>query len=193
MKKYNLFILLLGFIGFTACGDDDAPDAENPEEIITDVTLTFTPMGGGAAAVFTANDPDGDGPQDIAVSGPVMLDANMTYTLDIALEGVGGENITEEVEEEGEEHQFFFSFTDGLFSSPAGDGNIDNRSDALDYQDQDDSGQPIGLMTDWTTSASPVTGSFRVLLKHQPDIKTATSGSTDGETDVDLTWSIEIQ
>jgi hypothetical protein len=193
MRKYNLLFLLLGFISFTACGDDDEPVAENPEEEITDVTLTFTPMGGGAASVFTATDPDGEGPQDISVSGPITLAANTTYTLDIELEGVGGENITEEVDEEGDEHQFFFFFTDGLFSSPAGDGNIDNSSDAVDYQDQDGGGLPIGLMTDWTTSATPVSGSFRVVLKHQPDIKTATTGSNDGETDVDLTWDIDVQ
>lgn len=193
MKKYHFLILLFGAVSMTACSDDDAPPAENVEEVITDITLTFTPDGGGSPIVFTANDPDGDGPQDISPSGPVSLDLNTTYNLEITLEGLDGENITQEVREEGDEHQFFFSFTDGLFTSPAGDGNLDNSSDELDYQDQDGGGLPLGLSTDWTTASTQATGTFRIVLKHQPDIKTSSTGSNDGETDVDVTWVLEVQ
>jgi hypothetical protein len=33
-------------------------------------------------------------------------------------------------------------------------------------------------------------GTFRIALKHQPGIKSATSGFDDGGTDLDITWNI---
>ena len=33
-------------------------------------------------------------------------------------------------------------------------------------------------------------GTFRTVLKHQPDIKTAVSGVSDGGTDLDITWTV---
>jgi hypothetical protein len=50
-------------------------------------------------------------------------------------------------------------------------------------------GRPIGLTTSWTSAASSTTGKFfRVLLKHQPGIKSNSSTSIDGETDLDITF-----
>jgi len=197
MKKSILFLsaLMMGSILLYSCEDDDVPPEENEEEVITDVTLTFTPDGGGDAITALAEDPDGEGPDDLEVLGPIELAANTTYTLTIdLLNDIEGESITEEVEEEDEEHMFFFGWTDGIFSDPTGDGNIGagNRADAVNYVDTDDDGNPLGLETTWTTGDA-ATGTFRVILKHQPDIKTDTSDSTDGETDTDLTWDITIQ
>lgn len=193
MKKLWLLVLVFG-IGtlLVSCGEDeDVPEAENEEEIITDVTLTFAARG--ETVVASAQDPDGEGPQDIEVSDAISLSPNTTYTLTLDLENaVEGESITEEIEEEDDEHMFFFAFTDGIFVDPSGNGNADSRSDAVNYEDSDDNGFPVGLTTTWTTGDA-ANGTFRVILKHQPDIKTATSGSTDGESDIDLTWNIAIQ
>jgi hypothetical protein len=192
MKKLWLMALLFGFGALlVSCGDDEAPEAENEEEIITDVTLTFTAAG--ETVVASAQDPDGEGPLDIVVEDAISLSPNTTYTLTLDLQNsVEGESITEEIEEEDAEHMFFFGFTDGIFSDPTGNGNVDNRGDAVNYNDQDPNGFPVGLSTTWTTGDSG-TGTFRVILKHQPDIKSATSGSDDGESDIDLTWNISVQ
>ena len=70
-------------------------------------------------------------------------------------------------EDEDDEHQFFFSFPEGAFSTPAGDGNIDNASDAINYLDKDENGNNVGLYTSWTTSTDAKTGRFKVVLMHQ--------------------------
>ncbi|KXK24647.1 MAG: hypothetical protein UZ12_BCD005001928 [Bacteroidetes bacterium OLB12] len=101
-------------------------------------------------------------------------------------------NITEEVEEESDEHLFFFAWTNNTFSDPAGDGNIDNRSDAVNYNDTDANGLPVGLSTTWTTTDVSASGTFRVILKHQPNLKSATSTATMGESDVDLTFTLNV-
>ena len=101
--------------------------------------------------------------------------------------------ITEEVVEESHEHMFFFSWTNNVFSDPTGNGNIDNRNDDINYEDADYNGLPLRLETSWTTGAAAAAGAFRVLLKHQPDIKNATSSSTTGETDLDITFTINVE
>ncbi len=188
---------LIGLISMSmvavSCSDDDVPPEENEEEIINEVTLTFTPSGGGDNIVATYVDADGEGAGNPVLSD-IELTAGTTYTMAITMANTletPAEDITEEVEKEGEEHQLFFSWTDGVFSDPSGTGNI-GASGTVNYNDQDDNGNPIGLSTTWTTSQSAETGEFRVMLKHQPDIKSATSTSSDGETDIDITWVINI-
>lgn len=188
---------------FTACNDDDVPPEENEEETITNVTLTFTPTGG-TPVTATWVDADGEGVGNPVLT-PITLAANTTYTLTIdllnALDPNDPESISEEVEEEAKEHMFFFGWTDDLFTDPSGDGNLGagNRADPVNYEDDDDDPSdpddvafPLGLETSWTTG-NAATGTFRVVLKHQPDIKSATSDATQGESDVDITWELTVR
>ncbi|MBD3251013.1 T9SS type A sorting domain-containing protein, partial [Candidatus Uhrbacteria bacterium] len=171
--------------------DPNAPPCENEEEIITDVTLTFTPVDGGDPVTATAVDPDGAGPMDLEVSGEINLVENTEYTLTIELlNSIEDEDITEEIMEEDDEHMFFFAWSEGLFTDPMGDGNADNRADAVNYNDFDENNQPVGLSTDWTTSAGIMNDTLSIVLKHQPGIKSATSTIDDGGTDIDLTWNV---
>ncbi|MEL6986673.1 MAG: T9SS type A sorting domain-containing protein, partial [Bacteroidota bacterium] len=174
----------------TILEDPDAPPCENEEEIITDVTLTFTPVGGGDAIAAAAQDPDGPGPLPLQITEQINLVQNTEYQLSVTLfNSIEGEDITMEIMEEDDEHQFFFEFTDGLFSSPEGDGNADDRDDPINYNDFDGNGLPVGLSTNWTTKDAETNGTFRIVLKHQPEIKSATSTINDGGTDVDLSFN----
>ena len=192
--NYLLYAVLTLFI-FTACEEDEAaPEEENEVEVFTDVKLVFTPTGGGAAVEAAAQDPDGAGVQELQVLGAINLAANTSYTLTMVIENClesPCELMNEEIEEEDDEHQFFFAFTNDAFTSPAGNGNIDSASDPINYNDSDGNGNPLGLNTSWTTGSAS-TGTFTVQLQHQPDVKTATSGSTDGDTDFALTFNLNI-
>jgi len=166
---------------------------EEEEEVINQVILTFTPEEG-EAVTATWFDEDGEGVgspsiEDIILQEGVSYDMSITLTNTLGMEA---EDVTLEIQEEDDEHMFFFSFTDGIFSDPAGDGNVDSRNDPLNYNDMDENGLPVGLSTQWTTGATS-TGEFRIVLKHQPDQKTATSDATVGGTDVDITLPLNIQ
>mgnify|MGYP001204609049 FL=1 len=196
--NYLLFAVLTLFV-FTACEEDDvAPEEEHEEEVITDVKLIFTPtntMSGLATVEATAQDPDGEGVQELQVSGSIDLAVNASYTLTFEMMNnleTPGEDIGEEIAEEDDEHQVFFAFTDGAFSNPTGNGNIDNASDPINYNDSDGNGNPVGLNTSWTTAGAS-TGTFTVRLQHQPDVKTATSGANDGDTDFELQFVLNIE
>ena len=182
---------------FSSCDDND-PIKEDVPELITKVTLTFTPIDGGAAIVISASDPDGEGVQDIEADGIINLEGNTNYTLTLTLVNELAHpsdpayDITAEVEEEGDEHMFFFGWTNNVFADPTGNGNVDNRLDDVNYNDEDANGLPLGLSTGWTSSDQSA-GTFRVILKHQPDLKTETSSSSDGETDMDVSFMINIE
>ena len=82
LKKYSIYFLLAMGVAFTGCDDDDeAPEEENELEVITDVKLIFTPVGGGAAVEASAQDPDGEGVQDLVILDEITLSAETTYTL----------------------------------------------------------------------------------------------------------------
>jgi hypothetical protein len=145
---------------------------------------------------FGAQDPDGEGVQDLQVLGAINLKANTEYLLSVIIENCledPCEDITEEIAEEAEEHQFFFAFTNDAFTSPAGNGNIDNASDPINYIGYDGNGNPVGLNTNWTAGNPTTAASFTVRLQHQPDVKTATSGANDGDTDFELQFVLNIQ
>ena len=192
--NYLIYAVLTLFI-FTACEEDEAaPEEENEVEVFTDVKLVFTPKAGGAAVEAVAQDPDGAGVQELQVLGAINLAANTEYLLSMMIENCledPCEDMNEEIAEEAEEHQFFFAFTNDAFTSPVGNGNMDNASDPINYIGFDGNGNPVGLNTNWTTGSAS-TGTFTVQLQHQPDVKTATSGSTDGDTDFALTFNLNI-
>ncbi len=183
-KLYGILFLVFGLIGFTGCDQTDPVPEEIPETVTT-VKLTFTPSGGGSPVVAQAKDADGDGP-----GGPVVdeitLVAHTTYALSVELYNElldptdAGYNISDEVDNESDEHQFFFQVAPpALF-----DGSFQ-------YNDQDTNGLPVGLKTTWVTGAAG-SGTFRVILKHQPGLKSATSDVTVGESDVNQSFGITI-
>jgi len=186
-----LLVVLVATSTLTNCGDNDVPGRENEEEIIDRVMLVFVPDEG--ETVFaTAFDEDGEGPNDFEIDD-IVLAPNTTYTLSIEVDNtIDGEDITTEIEEEADEHMFFFAFTNGIFTSPVGNGNFDTRSDVMNYLDEDSNQLPLGLETSWTTGSATTGGTFRVVLKHQPNAKSTSSTAADGETDIDITWTLNI-
>ena len=201
MKK-NIFKLnillysLLSLVIFTECEDDDVvPEEEEEMEVITDVTLVFT-SDAGAVVTASAQDPDGEGVQELVVLDEIQLQAGTNYTLTFDIMNnleTPGESIGEEIAEEDDEHQIFFAWTEGAFSNPTGNGNIDNASDPVNYNDADGNGNPLGLNTSWTAGDPTTAASFTVRLQHQPDVKTSTSGANDGDTDFELQFRLTIQ
>ena len=196
MKNLQIAVPLLFLLLAFGCEVED-PGRENVPELITQVRLTFTPSVGNPVVV-TATDPDGEGVQDVQVDSPIALDGMKSYLLSVTLTNGLAQvsdpeyDVTEEVEEESHEHIFFFSWTNDVFSDPLGNGNIDSRSDPINYEDKDINGLPLGLQTLWTTGVA-TSGDFRIVLKHQPDLKSETSESSIGETDLDITFPIVVE
>ena len=200
-KNLQLLAILFSVITIIGCSNDDdiAPEEENEVEVFTDVTLVFTNTADvNDVVTASAQDPDGTGIQELQILDAITLAADTEYTLTYeilnALDPADIEDIGSEILEEDNEHQFFFSFTENVFANPTGNGNIDAAADPINYNDADENGNPVGLSSTWTTSSTASSGaSFTVRLQHQPDVKTATSGSNDGDTDFALTFALNIK
>ena len=185
-KSLILTSVFISLISIMSCSDDpDDPIIENEEEVITTLTYTLTPSEGGSAVVLSYQDLDGDGANEPTITNGT-LSAETTYSGALTLLNETespAESITEEIEEEDADHQFFFETTvSGL---------------SVAYADSDDDGKPVGLASTLTTGAAG-SGNLTVTLKHEPD-KSA-SGVSDGvitnaggETDISVTWTITVE
>ena len=191
--------------GLTACGDDvENPGEQNENELITTVTLTFTPSGGGSAITASFNDPDGDGGTPPTVD-PISLSNSSTYTMTVRflneLEDPA-EDITEEVEEESDVHQVFYTG-----SAVQGPATGTNASAVVEhsYSDTDENGYPIGLDNTMETTTTG-SGEFIVTLRHMPPVndspvKTGTLAADvasdgisalPGSTDASVTFNLTV-
>ncbi|OIQ15443.1 MAG: type 1 periplasmic binding fold superfamily protein [Flavobacterium sp. MedPE-SWcel] len=158
MKLFKISALaLITFISLTSCSSDDDATLVNPEEVITTLTATFTPVVNGEVVTLTSRDLDGDGPDApvLTVSGDFITGATYNGTIEFANETVTpAEDITEEVQTEGDEHQIFFQ---------------QNGLGTFTYNDMDDNQNPIGLSFIYQAAATATTGTLTITLKHEPN------------------------
>ena len=186
-----------------ACGEDAEVDDHNEGEVITTVTLTFMPEGGGAAVTAAFDDPDGDGGADPTVD-PINLADGTTYTMTVTFEnGLEDppENITQEISDESDQHMIFYTGTavDGPASDQPGAPLLHS------YDDEDANGLPIGLAN--TMMATAGDGEMTVTLRHLPPlndnaVKTADLASEvrdggfssiGGSTDAQVNFAVSVQ
>lgn len=182
MKKYY-FLGLFALAALAGCEKDD-PEPVNEEEVITTLTMTLT--NGSDSSVLKFQDLDGDGGNDPVITVSKALTANTEYAGAIVLlneQESPAENITEEIEEEDDEHQFFFASTvPGL---------------SVAYGDTDGDGNPVGLVSTVTTGDAG-SGTLTVTLRHEPSKDAAGVPSGDitnagGETDIEVTFDITVE
>lgn len=178
---WMLLALLVSASVFTGCDNDD-PEPVNEEELITTVRVTFTNQANaGDVVVATFTDIDGEGGDDPITVNPT-LSANATYTVGVEFlneSETPAEDITEEVEEEGDEHQVFMVVSGGL--------NL-----TYEYGDTDGNGNPLGLTGTAATGAAS-TGTLNVVLRHEPKKPNTGLADAGGETDITVDFAVTIQ
>ncbi|MEE3999147.1 type 1 periplasmic binding fold superfamily protein [Tenacibaculum sp. FZY0031] len=186
MKHIKLLaVLFISAITITSCSDDD-PVVINEDEVITTMTIELTPNGGGDKVTLQSKDADGDGPTAPVVTGGTLA-ANTTYNAVITLLNElesPAEDITEEVAEEADEHQFFYSQT-GLTSTFTYAGANDSN------------GNPVGIKFTIATGSAG-TGTYIVTLRHEPNkgasgVKEGDITNAGGETDIQVSFPITVE
>ncbi|MED5372070.1 MAG: hypothetical protein VX899_13715 [Myxococcota bacterium] len=205
-------LTLLALFG-AACSDvEDHDDGHGHDHgQITTMVLNFTPTDGGETLSFTWADPEADGSpvaDDILLPDGSDHDHHdaQSYTLDIVLYNEledPMEDVTPEIEELPDEHQFFF--TGSAVESDATGANADAII-SHEYGDQDPEGLPIGLTNSVDTLAWG-SGELIVTLRHmayEEDAPTKTEGlaedvaaggfaSIPGDNDIQATFNIEVE
>ncbi len=185
LYKRSLVLFAVSVIFLGSCKKED-PVIPNEEEIITTLTYTLTPESGGNQVIMTFRDLDGFGGNPPTITGGTLnVNTNYNGTLQLLneTEAPAGD-ISKEIKDEGEAHQFFFNVAGGL------DLNVS-------YDDLDGNGNPLGLST--TAAAGNASqGQLTIILRHNPD-KTASGvaggdiTNAGGETDIEVTFDVNIQ
>lgn len=189
-KFFMKVLLCLAFISsFTSCSDDD-PDAVNEEEIITNLTLTFTNTAdANDIVVMSSVAPDGleDGVTAETVVGDFSVGA--TYALRLALsnasETPAEDVLNGDIIPEADEH-FFAYAVNGI--------NLTLTRDAGDVDGPD--GSKLGVETTWVAGAAS-TGNVQIRLIHEPssvDDSNEWGTATGGSEDFNITFEdVEIE
>jgi hypothetical protein len=186
MKKYIFYALLALPLIIVSCSknEDDTPEPVNEEEVITTMTITLTPKEGSGTITLQTKDLDGDGPNApvISVSGNLKNEVFYTGSVVFLNETESpAENITEEVEEESDEHQFFVT---------PGGGIADIIG--IEYLNNDSSGYPLGTQFELNTLGSG-NGTLTFTLRHEPKKPNTGPSDAGGETDIETSFNVTIE
>ena len=173
---------------FYSCKDKDKdpsnPAPINPQELITTVKLTLTDASD-SNNTFTVQWKDSDGPGTLTpVIDTLLLDTSKTYNavvsvLDETKSPV--DDITKEIKEEAEAHQFFYTLSSNL------SGRV-----SITRTDKDLNNLPVGLELQLSTTAgTSAQGTLNVVLSHYDGVpKTA---SPSAESDIDITFPVRLK
>lgn len=188
--KTALMAVMVASVTVGCKKDDPVPPATNnppvnEQELITTVKLSFQNADGTENKQFLWRDLDGDGGNAPVITADTLT-AGTVYQVSIELMDESKnppEDITEEVEEEGAEHQFFFLAT--------------GADMGIVYADTDANGAPIGIASVWTAGVAG-SGSVTVVLRHELDKGAAGVSGGDitnagGDTDVEVTFQLVIE
>ncbi|MFT6234184.1 MAG: hypothetical protein ACJAZO_004706 [Myxococcota bacterium] len=219
--KFLTRLAPLGLLFTSACSDVETPDGCHDHDgelhcdenhgLATTLILNFTPVGGGDTLTFQWADPDNDGNPEV---DPILLpDASdhdhhdaQEYTLDVEVWNEledPAENVTLEIADLSDSHQFFF--TGRAVEGPA---TADNSNAIIQhsYADEDENGLPIGLSNTITT-LDWGTADLTVTLRHMPAengeaVKTAGLadevadngfGGIGGGNDIEVSFTVEVE
>ena len=178
--KWTLAVLMISFFVISCSDDDENPQAVDEEEVITTMNITLTASG--SSVTLQSQDLDGDGPNAPTISVSGDLNANTTYTGSIELLNeteTPAEDITLEVAEEDDEHQFFFTVGGAITEST--------------YADEDGDGNPVGINFQLVTGDAG-NGSIQITLRHEPKKPNdGTLADAGGETDIAQSFSVVVQ
>ncbi|MBK8226309.1 MAG: type 1 periplasmic binding fold superfamily protein [Flavobacteriales bacterium] len=192
MTRGALLLISISLLA-SACKPDEEEDPHNhgdhdhnEEELITTVRASFTQVGGGHSAEFSWIDIDGDGGNAPVITGDTLL-VGTSYNAALLLlnESVSpADTVSNEVADEAEAHQFFFSTTGGSLTWAS-------------YGDTDANGLPIGLLSTWVAMGAG-SGGITITLRHEPNKSAAGVSGGDitnagGETDIEVEIPYVVQ
>ncbi|MCM4158508.1 type 1 periplasmic binding fold superfamily protein [Antarcticibacterium flavum] len=187
IKFLSMFAIAGALLTSCSSDDDNTPEPVNEEEVITTLRVTLVPEEGGETIIMEYRDLDGDGPTAPVITVSGNLAANTIYfgSTEVWNElEEPADNITLEVAEEADEHQFFYNPGSGL----------DVR---IIYTDEDDNGNPVGINFTMTTMEASE-GTLTVTLIHLPnkDAEGVAEGdvtNAGGETDAEVTFNVTVE
>lgn len=182
-KKLLSGFILAALVAGCEDGDVTAPPDDHEHEAITTVLLKVANKTDASdTATVRFLDADGDGGLAPVLPGRLSLRSGATYSASLRFLDQSNPSDVHDLNEEigggeADDHRVFWVSKRG--------------SVAATITDKDPGGLLLGLEADLVVSGSGA-DTLRVVLRHLPGIKTASSTITDGETDADIDFPVTI-
>lgn len=188
MKKMKNYLVLVSAwtmlaTGFTACKKEETEDPHDHDhgEVITTLQLVLN-NGAGFTDTVSFRDPDGAGGLAPTIDSLVLPVAG-TYTMNIVLLNEATspvDTVSAEVAAEATTHQFVYSVNpaSGLLAAVATDTDVN--------------GNPLGLSGTLTALASG-SGTFNLKLRHYASPADKSNGTSNYDSDIDITFGLRVQ
>lgn len=187
MNRYILSVAVIAAALFSqSCTKEPAnPVIPNQEELITTLIVDLIAHDNSDTAQFVFSDIDGPGGNaPIVLSEPLKQNTFYLINLTLLNEQVNLiYDLTPEINAEGAEHQFFYE-------------NSIHPNAAITYMDGDIYGNPIGILVSLKTDVAQ-SGSLKITLRHMPNkfapgVKSGDITNAGGETDIEVTFDVDI-
>ena len=205
MRYSTLFLLSLPLLA--ACKDvkedeDEHGHHDHDHGLITALILNVTDSAG-STAVYQWADPTADG-SNVTIDG-VVLTAGESYDVSVEVWNQleePEEDVTLEILELADEHQFFFTGSGVVGPASAGsEALIEHR-----YNDTDNNGLPLGVDNIFDAAADGGSGDLEVTLRHLPPedgadtkyegmadtVKTGGFAAIGGDNDIQVTFPLTV-
>lgn len=188
-------MMIAGLSMISCSDDDDAPEIVNEEELITTMQVVLT-EGTNTVTLLWEDEDGADGPVApvITISEPLKTGTMYEGSVTLLNESEDpAEVVNEEIEEEADEHQFFYIANSLGIQTAYADTECDYDDDTACT-----STLPVGIKFSLTTSDEVGDGSLRVVLRHEPNKEAENVAAGDitnagGATDVDVTFDIAVE
>lgn len=181
MKKLSQLLLLAGILVWnSSCEKSTDHDHDEEHDVVGKIVFTFTNSTNASdKKVFTWSDMDGVGGANPTID-TMKLAAESSYNVSVVVTSTANTDITSEIVELKDEHQFFYEPSASL-----------NSNLVITILDKDSKNLPVGLSATALTKNTS-SGSLNVVLSHYDGVvKTGTAKSP--ESDVDVTFPVLIQ
>lgn len=183
--KYYIVSALIVLMA-NGCSKESESDEGNDQELINKVELHFVQVGNSDNHFHAKwEDSNKNGAIDASEIETINVVAGLSYTGEIELYDVSKDPdlaIHEEVEEEKNDHQFFYT---------PGGGATGRLTVTKTDTDTNNPPLPVGLQFSVSVSAgATVNGTLRVVLSHYDGV--AKTNQPSNESDVDITFPVSI-
>ncbi|HYF02595.1 MAG TPA: hypothetical protein VEC36_04420 [Patescibacteria group bacterium] len=188
LLKNSFSLITAGIFLLAGCEDDPSnPVKPNEQEKITTIVVKLNKIGAtpGDTLTFMWNDPDGEGGNTPTRIDTIVLETGASYNGMIQVRDESktpAVDLTEEIKEEKNSHQFFYTFL-----------NVTNIGITREDFDTNTPPLPIGLEFKITTAGSATAATnaaLNIALSHYDGI--AKSASRSPETDIDITFPVKL-
>ncbi len=195
-QSINLTIVFTTAIfSFSSCKKDDPkkPVDTNPQEVLTTILIKGYNLNDSSNSKYQFSykweDLDGDG-ANAPIIDSLILDTGIVYNCEILIidkTKIPFDTVSNEIEEEKNEHQFFYAPNTNLIGKFS--------TEILDFDDNNPK-LPVGLKIKISTKSNqnyalPLIGSLNIVLSHYDGVAKSTSKSD--ESDIDVNFPVKLK